>query len=342
MVKAIAKELELQKGFLNGKMLKSIYFGGGTPSLLDESDLDILFNAIHKNFTVSSSAEITLEANPDDLDKSKIEQLSNGPVNRLSIGVQSFRDADLQLMNRSHDSNQAISSIKMAQSKGMNLTIDLIYAQPGMSNEVWADQVQKAIDLKVPHISSYALTVEPKTVLAHQIETGKVQEVEDSIAAEQFDILIKLLADKGYEHYEVSNFAMPGNRAVHNSSYWKGEAYLGLGPSAHSYKPGYRHWNISNNALYLKALSNHELNFESEELSAENQYNEWLMISLRTMEGLDLSQFKDRFLAFKEHFEMESKPLIEKSKLQRNGERLFIPPNWRFHSDGIAAALFYI
>tara|TARA_R110002096_G_scaffold115365_2_gene249907 strand:+ start:126007 stop:127131 length:1125 start_codon:yes stop_codon:yes gene_type:complete len=343
MVDAICKELKMRKEFLNNKPLKSIYFGGGTPSLMEKNDLDQIFDAIHHNFSVDTEAEITLEANPDDLTTDKLKSLSASLINRLSIGVQSFRDEDLILMNRSHNSQQAEKCISQAQDLGLeNISIDLIYAQPNMSNRVWKEQLQKAISLNVNHISSYALTVEPKTVLAYKIKTGEIKELNDETAFDQFSILVDELSQAGYDHYEVSNFSKNGRRAVHNSSYWKGDPYLGVGPSAHSFCPGLRSWNISNNALYLKGIESGEMAMESENLSLQDQFNEWLMISLRTMEGLDRNVLELQFQDFKNHFQTELIPLLSLGKLEENGDRIFIPRAWRFHSDGIASSLFYI
>lgn len=340
MVEAICKELEFRKDFVDGKSLESIYFGGGTPSVLNDGELNQIFETIFKNFTVSEGAEITLEANPDDLTKGKLQSLNKSLINRLSIGIQSFREEDLIFMNRSHNSQQAQNCVLNAQEMGFdNISIDLIYGQANMTNAVWKEQLEKAIQLKVSHISSYALTVEPKTVLAHKIEKGEIDEADDELVFEHYSSLVEILDKAGFEHYEVSNFAKPNHRAVHNSAYWKGKPYLGVGPSAHSFKPKFRSWNVSNNALYIKGAKVNSLAIESEELSNKDEFNEWLMISLRTIEGLDLKKLKDEF---KVHFKFESEILIKEGKLVKEGNRIFIPDNWRFHSDGIASSLFYI
>ncbi len=343
MVDAICKELELRKDFVNGEFLESIYFGGGTPSVLNEKELDQIFETISKNYSIKKEAEITLEANPDDLTKEKLLSLSSSVVNRLSIGIQSFRDEDLQLMNRSHNAKQAENCVLQAQDLGLeNISVDLIYAQTNMPNSAWKEQLEKAIQLNIPHISSYALTVEPKTVLAHKIAKGEIKEVDDEFAFEQFNILVETLGKADFEHYEVSNFSKPGHRAVHNSAYWKGKSYLGIGPSAHSYKPRLRSWNISNNNIYRKGIKENSLAMESENLSAEDEFNEWLMISLRTIEGLDLKRLKKNFQYFENHFKLETGLLVKQQKLVQHEDRIFIPKNWRFHSDGIASSLFYI
>lgn len=343
MIAAMQEEIKIQVDFFGKKSLQSIYFGGGTPSVLTEKDIQSLIETIHKFYDVNVDAEITLEANPDDLTNEKIMQLSKSSINRLSIGVQSFRNQDLKLMNRSHNAQQAENSIKNAQDLGLtNISLDLIYAQPNMPNPIWVEQIEKAIQLDVPHISSYALTVEPKTVLQHKINNGEIKEVADFVAAEQFHLLVDSLHNADFEHYEVSNFAKKGHRAVHNSAYWQGLNYLGIGPSAHSFKKGERLWNVSNNSLYIKALEKGELAQEGESLSLKDQYNEWLMISLRTIEGLELNELKTTFGKLESQFKEEVIPLIDAGKLEQNEERIWIPKKWRFHSDGIAAALFYI
>lgn len=343
MVDAICKELEQRKDFVEGESLESLYFGGGTPSVLNQRELDQIFETINKNYSVEKFAEITLEANPDDLTREKLQSLAASPINRLSIGIQSFRDVDLRLMNRSHNSIQAEKSVLEAQDLGLeNISIDLIYAQTNMPNSVWAQQLKKAIELNIPHISSYALTVEPKTVLAHKIAKGEIKEVEDELAFEQFKILVETLNKADFEHYEVSNFSKQGHRAVHNSAYWKGKSYLGIGPSAHSFKPRLRSWNVSNNSLYRKGIEGDSPALEQEELTAADEFNEWLMISLRTIEGLDLDRIGNDFQKFENHFQEEIKSLLKQEKLIKQGNQIFIPKNWRFHSDGIASSLFYI
>lgn len=344
MVNAICKEIEIQHTFLNEKKLRSIYFGGGTPSVLSRKEQEKILNTISQYFELDEKIEITLEANPDDLNAQYLKELSDSPINRLSIGVQSFREEDLKLMNRSHNAEQAISSIKMAQDFGFhNITLDLIYAMPGMSNEVWKEQIKQAVSLGVPHISSYALTVEPKTILAHKVSKGEIKEADESIASEQFEILWQTLENEGFEHYEVSNFAKKGHRAVHNSAYWKGAAYLGVGPSAHSFKENIRQWNVSNNAIYMKDITQGKLNHETETLELKDKFNEWIMISLRTIEGLNLKEGEQRFSnAFMEYLNQEAENLLHNGKLLKKEDRLFIPQEWRFHSDGIASSLFYI
>lgn len=344
MVKALCKELELQQEFLANNELSTIYFGGGTPSILEKEELELIFDAIHQYYSVKNDAEITLEANPDDLSDKKLINMVSAGVNRLSIGIQSFRDEDLRLMNRSHNARQAEECVRAAQDKGLtNLSLDLIYGTPGMDKGIWEEQIGKAIDLKVPHISSYALTVEPKTALEYKIEKGEIPQISETDSSLQFESLTQLMAQHHYEHYEVSNFALKGYRAQHNSSYWEGKPYLGIGPSAHSYKPGLRQWNIKNNPLYIKALRAGELSFEQEALTEKDRYNEFVMTSLRRVEGLDLEYIEQHFGAlFSKFLEQEAQALLHKGHLIKEENALKIPPPWRFHSDGIAAALFYI
>ncbi len=340
MVSALVQEIELQKDFSYQGPLESIYFGGGTPTVLEVEQLDEIIRAVSKNFEWVGQPEITLEANPDDLSPEKIARLARSKVNRLSIGIQSFRDEDLRMMNRSHNREQALKSVAMAMELGFeNITADLIYGIPGMDNPSWEQQIDQLLELGVPHLSSYALTVEPKTVLHHKIQKREIAAPSEEQAAVQFEILWKKLENAGYEHYEVSNFAKPGYRAVHNSSYWKGTPYLGIGPSAHSYYNNQRFWNVSNNMAYMKSVEGGKVNRESEQLSDKDRFNEMVMTGLRTKVGLSLSELNE---AEKDFLLKEAEPALQKGQLVQSGEHLFIPQHWRFHSDGIAASLFYI
>ena len=344
MVNAILREMELQKDFFKGETLQSLYFGGGTPSVLEHEEIVALVQRAFKTFRWAADPEITLEANPDDLSQEKLTQLKAAGINRLSIGVQSFRDSDLQFMNRSHNAEQSISCLQNARQAGFNnITLDLIYGLPNMDDEAWKDQVRQALNLGVPHISSYALTVEPRTALHHKIEKGEHPPLDEEQAARQFKILWEMLDKAGFEHYEVSNFARPGFRARHNSSYWQGRPYLGVGPSAHSFRAMHRYWNVSNNALYRKAIEKGELAQEYEELSEKDRFNEYLMTALRTREGLNLLEIEKTFAPEYSYYLMkEVEPVLRKGQLHLRDRRLFIPQEWRFHSDGIAASLFYI
>ena len=292
-LEAIIQEIELRKDVFANKLISSIYFGGGTPSLLSKEELDMIFQKLYKSFTIDADAEITLEANPDDLTFDKILQLKGTPINRLSIGVQSFRDEDLKYMNRAHTAIEAINSIKVAQDLGFqNITIDLIYGTPGMSNEDWKYNLRKSFALNLPHISSYALTVEEKTPLYYQILKKNIGPVDEQQSADQFKILMDEMLRYGYEQYEISNFCLDNSYGKHNSSYWKKEYYLGLGPSAHSYFGNSRLWNISNNVKYIKALSASQLPLVKENLNTQDMYNEYIMTSLRTKWGCSLIEIE--------------------------------------------------
>lgn len=297
MIGAIIKEIGLQKNYLEGRKVETVYFGGGTPSLLSAAELMRIWDALEKHFPEQDLQEVTLEANPDNLTPEYIQALQSTPVNRLSIGVQSFHDKDLQYMNRAHNAREADYSIKMAQDKGFeNISIDLIYGTPTMNDAEWLDNINTALRLNVPHISSYALTVEAKTALAHAIEKGSSKEPDAAQTAAQFEQLMESLQHAGYDHYEISNFALPGRYARHNTNYWKGEHYLGLGPSAHSFNTHSRQWNIAHNARYIAGiLTEGKVHFEREQLSFEDRFNEYIMTSLRTMWGADLHYIRKHF-----------------------------------------------
>ncbi|WP_294333536.1 radical SAM family heme chaperone HemW [uncultured Chryseobacterium sp.] len=345
MVAAMKKEIVLRKNELQNKSLSSLYFGGGTPSILSADEIKSLIDEVLKHFSFEKDIEITLEANPDDLNKEFLKGLSDSPVNRLSIGTQSFFEADLKLMNRAHTANEAEDSIKRAQDFGFeNLSIDLIYGSPTSNLEIWKENLNKTIALEVPHISSYALTVEPKTALENWISKGKVISPKEEEQNREFYYLSDFLKDHGFEHYEVSNFAKPGFYSRHNSSYWKYKEYLGIGPSAHSYNGSdVRSWNIANNQQYIKKLNAHLPAKEEEILSAEDQFNEMIMIGLRTIWGVDLEnlkgKFNDRIL---EHFQREIKQKLEEEILIIENNHLKIPEKHWFMADGIASDLFMV
>ncbi len=344
MVHAICNEIILRHHYLQDKTLQSIYFGGGTPSLLNQNQLLQIFETIKKYFTIHADAEITLEANPDDLSEEKLVELKQTPINRLSIGVQSFFDADLIWMNRAHNANQAQQAIANAQQKGFNnITIDLIYGTPGLSNQNWLQNINTALALGVNHISSYALTVEPKTALASMIEKGKANETNDEQAAEQFDILVNTLTANGFIHYEISNFAKPDFFAKHNSNYWKGKHYLGIGPSAHSFNTVSRSWNVANNQKYLNALGQNELAITDEILTVNNQINEYIMTGLRTIWGCDLNFIAAKFGENeKARIIKEATNFIAQDLLVINNDVLLTTAKGKFLADGIAADLFLV
>lgn len=317
-VNALCKEIELRKNYIATTNLESIYFGGGTPSLLSKEELELIFKTLKKFFKWKADAEITLECNPDDLSREKLKELKQAGINRLSIGLQSFNDEELKWMNRAHTAEESEACVKLAQQEGFNnITIDLIYGSKFQTMESWKQTLQKAVDLNVQHISSYNLTVEKKTKLGMDVLKGKEQEVDDEKSAEQFLIMIDVLEKNGYEHYEISNFAKQGFIAVHNSNYWKGKKYLGLGPSAHSFNGETRQWNVANNNTYIKAINDNSTYFEIENLSPENRYNEYVLTGLRTKWGCDLNYIQENLgESFSKHFvneiEKQNKSLFEK------------------------------
>ncbi len=308
-VKAIIQEIELRKDVFANKFISSIYFGGGTPSLLSKDELNMIFEKLYRSFKINADVEITLESNPDDLNFNKILQLKDTPINRLSIGVQSFRDEDLKYMNRAHTATEALNSIKVAQDIGFqNITIDLIYGTPGMSNEDWKYNLRKSFTLNLPHISSYALTVEEKTPLYYQILKKNISPVDEQQSADQFKILMDEMLRYGYEQYEISNFCKDNSYSKHNSSYWRKDHYLGLGPSAHSYFGNSRLWNVSNSVKYINALSESVLPLVNENLNTQDMYNEYVMTSLRTKWGCSLIQIeKDYPRFFLNYFKVQIK-----------------------------------
>tara|TARA_Y100001947_G_scaffold74163_1_gene62733 strand:- start:1652 stop:2779 length:1128 start_codon:yes stop_codon:yes gene_type:complete len=343
LVSALQNELVLRKNELPNEPIKTIYFGGGTPSLLNLEELTAIFKTIYTEFTIAENPEITLEANPDDLSEEKINELANSKINRLSIGVQSFFEEDLKLMNRAHNAEEALNSIKLARSKFDNISVDLIYGIPGMSNERWQKNIQILLDLDIPHISSYALTVEPNTALQKFIEKGKIKPVDDAAAAQHFETLRTVLKNAGFEHYEFSNYGKPGYFSQNNTAYWLGKPYLGIGPSAHSYDGNSRKWNIANNTLYIKAIERSELPLEVEELSITDRYNEYIMTRLRTYFGVDLVEVESKFgKEYLEYLKEQSVVLFEKELLRIENDVMHITEKGTFLSDGIAADLFYI
>lgn len=340
MSAALLQEAELRKDYLGGPAVQTVYFGGGTPSVLRPSSIQEILEGLKQNFSWPAGAEISLEANPDDLNESYLKALADTEVNRLSIGIQSFKDSDLQFMNRAHTAAEARNALDLAKKYGFDISIDLIYGLPGQSAEDWQWQLEQMEAYQVPHFSAYALTVEEKTALAKLVKLGKVH-VNEAAAAAHFKLLQDFARQKGYQHYELSNFAQAGAEAKHNSSYWEGAQYLGLGPAAHSFNGLHRHWNIANNALYLKAIAKGELLLESEELSAKDRYNEWLMVGLRRAKGLDSQDLDKLHPQFSAYFKQELTKLIRQGSLQQEGTRIFIPAEARFFSDGIASELFY-
>ncbi len=292
MMRAIEHELKNRKTYLQDGHLSSIYLGGGTPSVLDHEELYHLFASIGKNFEWSETTEITLEANPDDLTRDYLEILRKTPVNRLSIGIQARAEHQLQWMNRSHTSSQGHQAIENALELGFKqMTIDWIYGLPNLSDVEWIESLQWMESLEIPHFSAYALTVEQQTALAYQIKNGRTEVPSDDAVVRQFDLLLDWVEASKYDQYEISNFSLPGQEAIHNSQYWTGAPYLGLGPSAHSFDGRHRHWNVANNATYMKSIEADELPLETEAFRLKDRINERIMTALRLRSGLDLSQF---------------------------------------------------
>ncbi|AZZ58009.1 radical SAM family heme chaperone HemW [Riemerella anatipestifer] len=344
MLLALKKELSLRQHELENKNLPSLYFGGGTPSILSVDEIQRLIDEVLRYFTFNSDIEITLEANPDDLNQSFLKALSNTPINRLSIGTQSFFEEDLKLMNRAHSASEAESSIKRAQDTGFeNISIDLIYGSPTSNHSLWKESLQKSIKLQVPHISSYALTVEPKTALQKWIEQEKINAPKEEEQLIAFQYLAETLKANGFEHYEISNFSKPNYHSRHNTAYWKGLPYLGIGPSAHSYDgQKQRSWNIANNSLYIKSLVENSLPKETEILSEKEQFNELIMIGLRTKWGVEyniINQFSEEILKpFQKSLEIK----LGSGVLKLEDNQLFIPKEHWFMADGIISDLFVV
>ena len=342
MVLALAKEIRMRKDEADGT-IETIYFGGGTPSVLTIAEIQLLIDAVYKHFEVADNPEITLEANPDDLSENRLIELASSPINRLSIGVQSFFEDDLVLMNRAHNSAEAKQSLATATKYFDNISIDLIYGIPGMSNEKWKANIETALAFDIPHISSYALTVEPKTALKKLIDTGKIAEPTDEVAREHFQILVDTLQENGFIHYELSNFGKENFFSKNNSAYWLGKKYLGIGPSAHSYDGISRSWNIANNSLYLKSIHANDLPSENEILTATDKYNEYIMTGLRTIWGISLqriqNEFGDKVLNY---LMQQSQKFVADGLLSIEGDVLKATSKGKFLVDGVASDLFML
>lgn len=345
MLQAIKKELFLRKDELDNKVLKSLYFGGGTPSVLTGDEIKGLIDEVLRYYSFSDDIEITLEANPDDLDGIFVKELSSTAINRLSIGTQSFFDDDLRLMNRAHNASEADASIKRAQDYGFeNLSIDLIYGSPTSSLTMWKENLNRSVALQVPHISSYALTVEPKTALENWVRTQKITAPAEEEQNEEFHYMCSFLKENGFEHYEISNFAKPGFHSRHNAAYWKYKPYLGIGPSAHSYNGlNRRSWNVANNVLYIKNLEAGILPAEAEHLQEKDRFNEMLMIGLRTVWGVDLHRLNRNFSPeILQGFDQDVAGKISEGILRIEKDHLLIPEEHWFMADGIASDLFVL
>ena len=343
MVLALAKEIELRKGESQYEIIETIYFGGGTPSVLTIDDIRFLINSVYEHYQVVENPEITLEANPDDLDNEIIIQYANSPINRLSIGVQSFFEDDLELMNRAHNSEEAKKCLEFATQYFDNISIDLIYGMPNMSNEKWLQNIETALSFNIPHISSYALTVEPKTALHKMIKSGAIPTLDDDLAQQHFHILIDKLQENGFVHYELSNFGKPDFFSKNNTAYWLGKKYIGIGPSAHSYNGESRSWNIANNSLYLKAIAENKLPSETEILSKTDQYNEYIMTGLRTIWGVSLERIETEFgTKYLDYLHQQVEKYISDHLLEIENNVLKTTKKGKFLSDGIASDLFLL
>ena len=343
MLLALQKELELRREELANTTVETIYFGGGTPSVLSSEEINQLLETVTANYIVSEAPEITLEANPDDLNEAKIVALANSPVNRLSIGIQSFFDAHLTLMNRAHNSEEAKKCLEIATQYFDNITIDLIYGIPNMTMEEWKVNLQTVFDFRINHISSYALTVEPKTALEKFIRQGRYQNVSEEASLAHFNVLVQEAEKQGFVHYEISNFGKPNYFSKHNASYWKGVNYIGIGPSAHSFNGKTRSWNVSNNAKYLKSLEKNELPLTSETLSKDNQYNEYVMTGLRTIWGISLSYIQSEFgEKYVHHTQKIAQKHLQEKTLQTENDTIKTTQKGKFLCDGIAADFFKV
>lgn len=347
MILALANELKLRSNACVNEEIETIYFGGGTPSILSIDDLNFLLETVFQNYKVAKNPEITLEANPDDLSfrgtRNLFSEMKEIGINRLSIGIQSFFEDDLKMMNRAHNAEEASKCLEFATQYFDNISLDLIYGIPGSSNQKWKENIEKAVSFGINHISSYALTVEPKTALETFIKKGIIKQPDDEVAQEQFDILVETLTEKGFIHYELSNFGKPNYFSKNNSAYWLGKKYIGIGPSAHSFDGECRSWNIANNTLYLKSLQENKLPTTSEKLSDQDKYNEYIMTGLRTIWGVSLKRIQSEFgEVFLDYLIKHSKRFIADDLLSLENEILTTTKKGKFLTDGIASDLFML
>ncbi|WP_340064967.1 radical SAM family heme chaperone HemW [Ascidiimonas aurantiaca] len=342
MLEALKRELVMRKNEV-GEKIQTVYFGGGTPSILSHTEINALLDAVHENYEVCEKPEITLEANPDDLSEKALENLYKSKINRLSIGIQSFFDEDLKLMNRAHNATEAVKCLEKAIPLFKNISIDLIYGIPGMSEERWVMNIRKALHMQIPHISAYALTVEPNTALKHFIDKKVIDPVNDEEAHIHFTLLCKLLEEEGFVHYELSNFGKKDYFSRNNTAYWQGKKYIGIGPSAHSFNGEMRSWNIANNAIYIKNIQAGTLPRETEKLSVTDRYNEYIMTRLRTMWGVSLHEVTQRFgVVYKEYLMKQAQQHLDAALLVVEQGVLKTTPKGKFLSDGISSDLFLL
>jgi oxygen-independent coproporphyrinogen-3 oxidase len=342
MVQALIKEITLQKNYLNGDTIQTIYFGGGTPSVLSADEIIHIINTITEIHAVTADAEITLEANPDDLDRQKINAFRNTPVNLFIIVIQSFFDEDLQWMNRVHRAVEAEASVKRAQDAGFeNITVDLIYGYPLLTNIKWKHNLNKVFELGIPHVSAYSMTVEPQTALAAFISKKKQPPMNEGQSANQFNIMLDTMQVNGFEQYEISNFCKPGHYSRHNSNYWQGVQYLGIGPSAHSFNGDTRQWNIANNAAYIKSLTANTIPAEIEVLTEPNRLNEYIMTSLRTTWGLDLDKLNTIAPGASAEVLKAARQYFDDGSIAKNDNIITLTPRGKLYADNVAAGLFF-
>jgi oxygen-independent coproporphyrinogen-3 oxidase len=340
MISAICAEIRLRAHELPQEALQSVYFGGGTPSLLTADELEQIMGTVHSVFQIDEGAELTLEANPDDISPESLNTWQKYGVNRLSIGLQSFRDEDLRWMNRAHNRSEALQAVELAKKAGFErLSVDLIYGLPGLSNEEWKEHMLRVIEMDVDHISAYCLTVEKKTVLSKWVDEGKIVAASEDQQSEQFMLLLEFLAANGFEQYEISNFARNGRYAVHNTAYWQGKPYLGIGPSAHSFDGKKRRWNVSNNTVYMKISGQETGWFEEEELTSRDRWNELLLTGLRTKFGVKLTDLS-AIEPIRKVFTEKLNQFIESELLFVKHETLILTPKGRLQADHIASELF--
>jgi oxygen-independent coproporphyrinogen III oxidase len=343
MISALANEIQLRKNEFQNEIVETIYFGGGTPSILEISDLRFLIDEVFKHYKVVENPEITIEANPDDLSKGRIIEFANSRINRLSIGIQSFFKEDLKLMNRAHNAIEAKECLEFATKYFDNISIDLIYGIPELTNEKWLQNIETALSFNIPHISSYALTVEPKTALHKFIKQGVIPQLDDELAQEHFHLLVDKLEENGFIHYELSNFGKENYFSKNNSSYWLGKKYIGIGPSAHSYNGISRSWNISNNSIYINSLKENKLPSETEILSKTDRYNEYVMTGLRTVWGISLDRVEKEFgKTYLDYLNQQAEKYIEDHLLFVDENILRTTKSGKFLSDGIASDLFLL
>jgi oxygen-independent coproporphyrinogen III oxidase len=339
---AVMDEIFLRKDYLEGEDIQTVYFGGGTPSFLEFEGILKILDVLHNSFSFREVREITLEANPDDLNPSILKEYKKAGINRLSIGIQSFFDEDLRYLNRVHSASRASEAIREAREAGFeNLSIDLIFGIPTLSNDNWEKNLEKAFALDIPHISAYSLTVEPGTALDVLIRKGKTTAPDEERSVEHFRLLMEKMKQHGYEHYEISNFCTPGRYSLHNSQYWNGRHYLGLGPSAHSYNGHSRQWNIGSIIEYADQIRRGDIFYEAEELTPEQHFNEYVMVSLRTMWGCDTGVIRERFGENRvEYFSSRAKKYIGEGKMQEKLGIYTLTDEGKLFADGIAGDLF--